>query len=205
MPKIDVAPTKTSLRKIREDLSFAYEGFDLLNQKREILAMEIVKQIRTIRIMEQQLKKTLGAFYANCKTAAMDMGGDTFSLKSSCEKCSYHLTLNTTRLMGIRLPVIRLSPGKMRTYSGFYGTTGAYDQAKKSGRELLSQLANYATLTKSVFMLSRELKKVQRRVNAIEKIFIPQNEAAEKYIRDRLEEMERDEIFVKKRIRERNL
>ncbi|MDO9529791.1 MAG: V-type ATP synthase subunit D, partial [Syntrophales bacterium] len=56
---------------------------------------------------------------------------------------------------------------------------------------------------KAIIMLSRELKKVQRRVNALEKIFIPQHEEAKKYISDRIEEMEREEIFVKKLIRQR--
>ena len=40
-------------------------------------------------------------------------------------------------------------------------------------------------------------------MNALEKIFIPQHEEARKYISDRIEEMERDEIFVKKLIRQR--
>ncbi|HPI91323.1 MAG TPA: V-type ATP synthase subunit D, partial [Spirochaetota bacterium] len=60
------------------------------------------------------------------------------------------------------------------------------------------------SLMKTVVLLSRELKKVQRKVNALEKIFIPQNEEAQKYISDRLEEIEREEIFVKKLIRQRN-
>lgn len=52
-------------------------------------------------------------------------------------------------------------------------------------------------------MLSRELKKVQRRVNALEKVLIPPHEEAKKYIADRIEEMEREEVFVKKLIRHR--
>jgi len=87
--------------------------------------------------------------------------------------------------------------------SGFLGTTSSYDTAKKTCITTLTLLANYATVIKSIFMLSRELKKVQRRVNALEKIFIPQNEEARKYITDRLEEMEREEVFVKRLIKQR--
>jgi V/A-type H+/Na+-transporting ATPase subunit D len=83
------------------------------------------------------------------------------------------------------------------------GTTSAYDTAKEQSRKALQILAEYATITKSIVMLSRELKKVQRRVNALEKIFIPQHEEAKKYITDRIEEMEREEVFVKKLIRQR--
>ena len=44
MAKTDIPPTKSNLRKVKADLTFAYEGFDLLEQKREILVMEIVKK-----------------------------------------------------------------------------------------------------------------------------------------------------------------
>ena len=64
-------------------------------------------------------------------------------------------------------------------------------------------IAEYSTILKLILVLSRELKKVQRKVNALEKIFIPQNDEARKYISDRLEEMEREEIFVKKLIKQK--
>jgi len=64
---------------------------------------------------------------------------------------------------------------------------------------------DYASLAKKVFLLSAELKKVQRRVNALEKIFIPAHEATKKYISDRLEEIEREEIFIKKLIGRRRM
>ena len=203
MPKIDVPPTKSSLRKIKEDLSFGYEGFDLLNQKREILVMEIVKKINIIRKIEEQFQGALNELYSDYKVAAIEMGSDMLSLKSCSEKRSYFMSVDFSKLMGLRMPVLILNPKKMKKLSGFLGTTGSYDTAKKTCIHTLTLLANYATVTKSIFLLSQELKKVQRRVNALDKIFIPQNEEAKKYITDRLEEMEREEVFVKKLIKQR--
>jgi V/A-type H+-transporting ATPase subunit D len=79
----------------------------------------------------------------------------------------------------------------------------AYDRAKEQSHKTLQAMVEYATVTKEIIMLSRELKKVQRRVNALEKVFIPPHEEAKKYITDRIEEMEREEVFVKKLIRQR--
>jgi len=203
MPKIDVPLTKSSLRKIKEDLSFGYEGFDLLNQKREILVMEIVKNINIIKKIEEQFQGALDELYSDYKVAAIEMGSDMLSLKSCSEKRSYFMSVDFSKLMGLRMPALILKPKKMKKLSGFLGTSSSYDTAKKTCIKTLTLLANYATVTKSIFMLSRELKKVQRRVNALEKIFIPQNEEARKYITDRLEEMEREEIFVKKLIKQR--
>jgi V/A-type H+-transporting ATPase subunit D len=203
MPKIELPPTKSSLRKLKEDLSFAYEGYDLLNQKREILAIEIVRQIGEIRRVEAEFLGVADDLYAAYRIAAIDMGSEVVTLKSSSEKRRYFLKMESVRLMGLKLPKIRISIKKPRLASSLTGTTATYDRAKEQSTKVLEVLADYASITKSIILLSRELKKVQRKVNALEKIFIPQHEEAKKYIADRLEEMERDEVFVKKLIRQR--
>ncbi|MBW2631826.1 MAG: V-type ATP synthase subunit D [Deltaproteobacteria bacterium] len=203
MPKIELPPTKSSLRKLKEDLSFAYEGYDLLNQKREILAIEIVRYISEIRRVESEFSGVLDELYAAYRIAAVDMGSETITLKSSSEKRGYFFHMKFTKLMGLNLSKIRLAFKKPRLSASLTGTTATYDTAKERSTKVLEVLAEYATTTKSIIILSKELKKVQRRVNALEKIFIPQHEEARKYISDRIEEMERDEIFVKKLIRQR--
>lgn len=203
MAKIDVPPTKSFLRKIKEDLVFAYEGHDLLNQKREILAIEIVKKIGEIRAMESEFLAVLNDLYDAYRNVAVDMGSQAITLKSCAEKKVYALKFQITKLMGLKLSKIALELTPSEPSEGLSGTTAAYDTAKERSVRALKALIAYATITKEIMMLSRELKKVQRRVNALEKVFIPPHEEAKKFITDRLEEMEREEVFVKKLIRQR--
>jgi V/A-type H+/Na+-transporting ATPase subunit D len=203
MPKIELPPTKSSLRKLKEDLAFAYEGYDLLNQKREILALEIVRKIDAIRKIEAAFQDVLNELYAAYRSAAVDLGSDVMTLQSCSETRSYFLHMDFTKLMGLKLPNIRLNLKHPYPVVTLTQTSATYDEAKEQSRKTLLILAEYATMTKSIILLSRELKKVQRRVNALEKIFIPQHEEAKKYISDRIEEMEREEVFVKKLIRQR--
>lgn len=202
MPQIELPPTKSSLRKLKDDLAFAYEGYDLLNQKREILALEIVKKISAIREIEADFQEALNELYAGYRNAAVDMGSEAVTLQSCMETRGYFLKTDFTKLMGLKLPDIQINMKNPQPVA-LPQTSTAYDDAKEKSRRVLPILAQYATITKSVIVLSRELKKVQRRVNALEKIFIPQHEEAKKYITDRIEEMEREEVFVKKLIRQR--
>lgn len=202
MPQIELPPTKSSLRKLKDDLSFAYEGYDLLSQKREILAIEIVKKISAIREIEADFQEALNVLYAGYRNAAVDMGSEAVTLQSCMETRGYFLKTDFTKLMGLKLPDIQINLKNPRPVA-LPQTSTAYDDAKEKSRRVLQILAQYATITKSVIVLSRELKKVQRRVNALEKIFIPQHEEAKKYITDRIEEMEREEVFVKKLILQR--
>ena len=204
MPRIELPPTKSSLRKLKEDLSFAYEGYDLLNQKREILALEIVRRINVIRKMETEFLDVLNHLYEDYRSAAVDMGSGAITLKSCSEMRGYFLHMDFNKLMGMKLPDIRIHIKKPHHASTPPKTTSLYDTTRVQSRKTLQILAPYAAMAKSIIVLCRELKKVQRRVNALEKIFIPQHEEAKKYITDRIEEMEREEIFVKKMIRQRH-
>lgn len=203
MARIELPPTKSSLRKLKEDLAFAYEGYDLLNQKREILALEIVRKVGLVRRIEADFQKVLNDLYAGYRDTAVDMGSENVTLQSCFETRGYFLKTDFTKLMGLKLLHITMDLKVPHPAATLPGTTATYDTAKEQSRKLLQILAEYATITKSIIILSRELKKVQRRVNALEKIFIPQREEAKKYIIDRIDEMEREEVFVKRLIRQR--
>ena len=45
MAKLNVAPTKTNLLKLRYDLMFAVQGHELLDQKRNILIVELLNLV----------------------------------------------------------------------------------------------------------------------------------------------------------------
>jgi len=200
MQRIDIAPTKSNLRKVKSELEFAYEGFDLLNQKREILVLEIVKTIRSIKEIENELQTALDDIYMRYKKAAVDSGAEILAMKSLSEKINYTLTSSRSKLMGISIPEFIFEPGPLTVNSSLTGTGASYDMIKLSSVPLIKLIINYASLAKKVFLLSAELKKVQRRVNALEKIFIPAYEDTKKFISDRLEEIEREEIYIKKLI-----
>lgn len=200
MRRIDIAPTKSNLRKVKSDLEFAYEGFDLLNQKREILVLEIVRTIKKIKETEGAFRKSLDELYRRYRVASADSGAETLALKSYTEKTEYAIFTEWTKLMGISIPQHRFEGKNSGVSSSLLGTGASYDMIKECSLPLLELVTEYAALAKKVFLLSAELKKVQRRVNALEKIFIPAHEETRKYIADRLEEIEREEIFIKKLI-----
>jgi vacuolar-type H+-ATPase subunit D/Vma8 len=57
MPKLEVAPTRSNLLKTRESLELAKEGYDLLEQKREVLLMELMQIVHDLRELERQVEE----------------------------------------------------------------------------------------------------------------------------------------------------
>ena len=69
--------------------------------------------------------------------------------------------------------------------------------------ELLSLLTQMASIRTIVWRLAMEVKKTQRRVNALDKMIIPQAKETKSYIESVLEERERDNTFVLKALKKR--
>ena len=60
-----------------------------------------------------------------------------------------------------------------------------------------------AELENSVYKLAMEIKKTQKRANALDKIQIPKYESTIKYIEEVLEEKEREDFFRLKKVKDR--
>ena len=53
MGKLNVAPTKSNLLALKRQLAFAEEGYDLLEQKRQILIFELMSRLNRARDAER--------------------------------------------------------------------------------------------------------------------------------------------------------
>ena len=49
MPAISVAPTRSNLIRVKKDLRFAREGYEILDRKREVLTAELVRVAHAAR------------------------------------------------------------------------------------------------------------------------------------------------------------
>ena len=92
---------------------------------------------------------------------------------------------------------------KRELFSSFLGTFPDSDEVMARFFELLTLLTQLASIRTIVWRLAMEVKKTQRRVNALDKMVIPQSQETVKYIESVLEERERDNVFVLKSLKNR--
>lgn len=83
----------------------------------------------------------------------------------------------------------------------FYQTSSLLDIALEKISSLIKKLGKLASLLKIVAILSQEIEKTRRRVNALEYRVIPQIRSAIRYISFRLSEYERENLIRIMRIR----
>ncbi|MCK5266905.1 MAG: V-type ATP synthase subunit D [Spirochaetes bacterium] len=196
-------PTKSTLLRVKKTLKFASEGYDLLERKREFLVMELVHHVNRVKILEKEfLIKTrkLKKLY----TSALLSGGLIGLMeKGKRVEYDYEIEVKNHYVMGLALPVVDYLQGENNVPFAGFNAGPALDKLASAFRDLLKTLAELAGVKTSVWHLAREVKKTQRRVNALDKIVIPDNRKLEKYIQNTLEESEREGFFVKKMIRKK--
>ena len=202
MPKLAVAPTRSNLLKARESLQLAKEGYDLLEQKREVLLMELMQIVHDLRELERQVEEKSAAAFAALESALLSMGDESVRWAALSVIGERDISLLHRSVMGV--PVVTVQ-GAKETLAGLQasleGTGPALDEARRRFEELVSIIYKWSEVEVSVWRLASEIRKTQRRVNALENIFIPEHEGTVKAIEEVLEESDREEFIRKKKVK----
>lgn len=203
MALLRIAPTKSNLLALRRQLEFAEEGYDLLEQKRQILIFELMNRLASACEAERRVAQAVARAHAALKEAALDVGSAGLDRAAWAVHPEHPLEVNVQHLMGLRLPRVtaRLEPAGVPF--GVGGTSASTDAALRGFVEVLTLLVTFAELETAVTRLARELRKTQRRCNALSKLFIPNYRETITYIVGSLEERERESFTILKMIRDR--
>ena len=115
----------------------------------------------------------------------------------------HEVTLGEQNVMGIRVPTLALSSREAAMPFGVGGTSADTDVALRRFTDLVPLLIELAEIGNAVLRLARELRKTQRRCNALNRIFIPEYKATTDYITTSLEERERENFVILRMVKER--
>lgn len=201
MAKLNVAPTKSNLLSLKEQLSISKDGYELLEQKREILVMELMHMVEKVKLLEQDIDALIEKAYPALKKMLMQVGGDRVEQIANGVKYEYTIKEKSTTIGGMNFPTIDVKLPEMQLFYSVLGTYASTDQVIKYFFELLKLLTDMASIRTIVWRLAGEVKKTQRRVNALDKMVIPQTSETVKYIESVLEERERENVFVLKALK----
>ncbi len=203
MARLNIAPTKSNQLALRSDLDMATEGFNLLDQKREILVMELMRMLDRVRELQRRLRQAEEKAYATLRRAMARNGYHKMRNVAAGVTFEHGVQYRTRVTAGVRTPEITVQPGEFASQFGFSGTDSLVDQTMRDFFDLLQIVGEMAELETTVWLLARELKRTQRRVNALEQIFIPDFRDTLQYIGDVLEGKELESFFVMKLVKKR--
>ncbi len=141
--------------------------------------------------------------HAAMREAVLTLGSDALDRAALGVRLDHRVRIADQSLMGIRVPRVTVEPVAPGAQFGLVGTSVRADLVMKKFAEALALLGELAELENAVLRLARELRKTQRRCNALSKMFIPDYRATIAYIVSSLEERERESVVILKMVKDR--
>lgn len=181
------------LKRLKGRLSTATRGHKLLKDKSDEMIRrfsDIIRENKALRErIESELRDCLGQFAFARGTASREEFDKAFSMPVFSVRAEYKFA----DVMGVTVPAIEISADKKSDgypYA-FAEISSETDYSVKRISSLIADLLKLAEVEKTAAMLSVEIERNKRRVNALEYIMIPQIEETIAYIRSKLDENER--------------
>lgn len=198
----DISPTRINLIQTRKTLSLAESGREVLERKRDILLRELRNSIYDAEKTREDLIDSLAKAYLSLQEAIMAKGSETIAnvALGSSNKAEYLLDYRS--IMGVTVPVVTFQgETNVKPDYGFANTNAELDSAFKKFQNILKLLAHLARVEGTTFQIANDVRRTQRRVNALNHVLIPRYRRTAKRIELVLEEKEREEFVRTKRIK----
>ncbi len=200
-----VNPTRSMLLKLKSQRSLAEQGMNLLKKKRDALLREFMPIIdETMRLSLRLERVTADAQYELAMTKAKD-GGPAVRSASFASSGEALVDITGTHVMGVPIPVITKGQSPLRNpLKRGYSITGVSTRVDSSAdkfEEIIDVIIESADIETRLKRLGEELRKTNRRVNALENIVIPEVGTQIRFIEMSLEERAREDIFRLKKVK----
>jgi len=200
-----VHPTRMELLKAKRKTKLAKKGHKLLKEKRDALIMEFFNVVKKAKGTRCELATTLTDGYDNLIKAESVIGSTEVHSIASTVEDEPQIEMKISNVMGVRIPRMTIANPERGGKYGLMFTTSKLDDSVKNFNTAVEQIVNLIEIEETIKRLSSEIKKTKRRVNSLEYVMVPRLEATQRYIRMRLEEMERENFFRLKTVKRKKM
>jgi len=199
MANKQVFPTKGNLLALNKSIKLAQLGYELMDKKRNILIREMMDQIEKVRNLRDEIADIFKKAYFTLQEANITLGViDDISKSIPIDN---NLDITYRSVMGVEIPKVLYDEEKVSLKYGISNTNTKFDYAYKSFLKVRGLILVLAEVDNALYRLADAIRKARKRANALKNIVIPDYQTKIKYIRDTLEEREREEFSRRKIIK----
>ncbi len=202
---MDSAPaTRMTMMTKKASIKMASDGVSLLEGKREALLKELIDRAKVLRELRNDLHIRGRASIGNLAIARASQGSGSVRSTGIAGARELNLTIETEKVWGMDLGKIE-PKHVVRTPAergiGLMDTSSQVLEAAESAENMLEQLVQCAPLERNIQLLGEEIKKTNRRINALNEYLLPKLKGEVRAIARVLEEREREDTFRLKKIK----
>jgi V/A-type H+/Na+-transporting ATPase subunit D len=196
----NISPTRINLIQTKKTLNLAESGREVLERKRDILLRELRNSIYEAERARKELVSTLEQAYKSLREANIAKGSETVANVALGSSSEANFIIDYKSIMGVTVPSIDFqSKPNMKPDYGFANTSVELDASFKQFYNVLPLIVDLARTEGTTFQIANDVRRTQRRVNALNHVLIPKYRNIVKWIELVLEEKDREE-FVRTKI-----
>jgi V/A-type H+-transporting ATPase subunit D len=172
--------------------------------KRSALIMEFLDMAKELRSMREALRNDVGLAMESITRAEISEGRLTIE-RIGFMSGESEVFINAKNVMGVKIPEIGISmeTAVLSERLRAIAVPASVNDSINAYEKLFRSLINVVEKEKAMRKLLHEIDKTKRRSNAIEFVMIPRLQEQAKYIRMRLDEIERDTFTTLKMVKKK--
>jgi V/A-type H+-transporting ATPase subunit D len=201
-----INPTRMNLINTRKSIVIATKGHALLDNKKQVLVREFLTLLKDSSRGRTQMQEALQSAYKALAIGISYVGDLELERIASAVKEPEPVRIEQKNIMGVRIPEIEYNRASTKLQERGYGMLSASmaaDDAHDSFVQALDTIIDVAKREQGLKRLIIAIDRVKRQVNALEYVRIPALNRQAKYIRMRLEEIDRDTFSALKHVKKR--
>ena len=199
-------PTKGNLILAKNSLALATQGYGLMDKKRSILLRELMDLIDQAKDIQSEIDTTFTEAYKALQKANIELGINYVPEISASVPVENGIRIKARSIMGTEIPLVQYEPEPLNLTYAYYSTRESLDEARAKFQKVKELTIKLSMVENSAYRLANNIKKTQKRANALKNITIPMYETLTKDITNALEEKDREEftrLKVIKRMKEK--
>lgn len=199
MPDRSLTATRITFLELGDERRMVREGHALLDEKRMLLAAEILAGLRRYRGLRERWLATLREARAALAAAVARHGLDGLTTHPGRLGALGRVGFEDRRLLGLHLVEARLAPVEAPFAFPPAETSTEIAACARLFAGLAAQAAEMAGLSASLRVMSRDYVRTERRARALENVILPEIEADIRFVDAQLESIDQEESI---RVRE---
>lgn len=197
MPDIggEVLATRVAFLELRDERRLVQEGYELLDEKRVLLATEILRQLRNYLGLKDELDKGEQQAKEALEAAVDAYGFDDLTVepKRSLENALVHK--NPQAFLGLELLDAALDEREPPAGEASLVPLPEARACSRAFRRLIAGRTAVAACVANLHRLSREYVRTERRARALENVVLPEIDLSLRFIEEQLDAVDQEEAI----------
>ena len=189
----EITPTKSAALGLGEERRLMHQGFEFLDEKRMLLAGEMLRQLHRYEERAAVFAAEQAAAAEALARAVERHGLDAIQVYPRAESAAEPPPCTTNRFLGVMLRQAEPWPETTEAPALPVDPSAEAETARAAFARLIRTSLDIGVFAGNLQRLAREYRRVERRAKALENVLLPEVEATLKHVVEQLDMLDQEE------------